>query len=405
MNYLTYQMQSDLWSPARLFAEAAAARWSSLSALLPQSLAMKKVSAAYALIARTGLSHGRPDFGIETVTVSNREVAIAEEVVHATPFGSLLHFKKDLDTPQPRVLLVAPMSGHFATLLRNTVKTMLPDHDLYVTDWHNARDVPLSAGRFDFDDFVDHVIEFISVIGPGAHVVAICQPSVPVLAAVALMAQDNYPDQPRSMTLMGGPIDTRVNPTKVNELGQNRSIDWFERNLIGTVPPRFAGAGRKVYPGFVQLGSFVSMNLSRHLKAHVDLFYNLVDGETDKAHAVRSFYDEYFAVMDLPAEFYLQTVRLVFQDHALPLGQLEVRGRKIDPSAISRTALLTVEGEKDDICALGQTLAAQELCSGLKPYLKRHYVQLGVGHYGVFSGRRWANEIYPIVRSVITQRD
>jgi poly(3-hydroxybutyrate) depolymerase len=299
------------------------------------------------------------------------------------------------------VLVVAPLSGHFATLLRGTVKTLLADHDVYITDWHNARDVPLRAGEFGLDAFIEHLIRFLEVLGPGAHILAICQPSVAALAAVAVMAEDDHPATPRSMTLMAGPIDTRVNPTGVNEFATSHSFEWFEKNLIDMVPSRFAGATRRVYPGFLQLTGFMTMNLERHLKAFKDLHDHLAAGETEKAKIIQDFYDEYFAVMDLPAEFYLETVRLVFQEHALPLGRLTLRGRRIDPGAIKRTALLTVEGERDDICSIGQTLAAQDLCTGLPPYLKRHYVQTGVGHYGVFSGRRWNNEIYPIVRDVV----
>jgi polyhydroxyalkanoate depolymerase len=297
--------------------------------------------------------------------------------------------------------VVAPLSGHFATLLRGTVRTLLPDHDVYITDWHNARDVSLAHGQFGLDEYVDHLIGFLEVIGTEAHVVAVCQPCVAVLATVAVMAQSGNPAQPRSMTLMAGPIDTRINPTKVNELAISRPIDWFERNLIATVPARFPGVGRRVYPGFVQLTAFMSMNLERHVKAHWDLYDQLANGDREKADATRSFYDEYFAVLDLPAEFYLQTVSTIFQEHALPLGKLEWRNERVEPAAIRRTALLTVEGEKDDICALGQTLAAHELCSGLRPYRKKHHMQAGVGHYGVFSGRRWENQIYPIVRNVI----
>lgn len=297
------------------------------------------------------------------------------------------------------------MSGHFATLLRGTAQTLLADHDVYITDWHNARDIGLWHGQFGFDEFIDHVITFLQVLGPGVHVVAVCQPCVAVLAAVAIMAEDSDPAQPRSMTLMAGPIDVRVHPTEVNRLATSRPIDWFERNLIGIVPLRYPGAMRRVYPGFVQLAAFMSMNLDRHVKAQIDLFCHLANGEDEKAAAIRAFYDEYCAVMDLPAEFYLQTVRSVFQEHSLPLGKFEWRGRRTDPGAIRRTALFTVEGERDDICGVGQTLAAQELCSGIRPYMKRHHVQTGVGHYGVFAGRRWSNYIYPILRNVIYASD
>jgi polyhydroxyalkanoate depolymerase len=332
-------------------------------------------------------------------------VAVHEEAAHVTPFGTLLHFRKDVDIAQPRILLVAPLSGHFATLLRGTVQTLLPENDVYITDWHNARDVSLSAGPFGLDEYLDHLIRFLEVIGPGAHLVAVCQPCVASLAAVAIMAESGHPAQPRSMTLMAGPIDCRINPTKVNELATSKPIEWFEANLIATVPARFPGAGRRVYPGFVQLAAFMAMNLDRHVRAHFDLYDHLVVGETEKAEAAKTFYDEYFAVLDLTAEFYLETVRTIFQEYALPLGKLTYKGQTIAPRSIRRTALLTVEGEKDDICALGQTLAAQELCGGLRPYLKRHHMQAGVGHYGVFSGKRWQNQIYPILRNVILASD
>ncbi len=404
MLYLGYQAHSDLMEPIRAMAGAAA-----LGLSAPRNGAsgptLRRLAAAHELLARTRLTHTRPPFGVPAVTVGGRELAVREEAALTTPFGTLLHFAKDTDVAQPRVLLVAPLSGHFATLLRETVRTLLAEHDVYITDWHNARDVSLSHGRFGLDEYVDHIIRFLEAIGPGAHVVAVCQPCVAVLAAVAVMAQSGNPAQPRSMTLMAGPIDTRINPTKVNELAASKPIEWFERNLITTVPPRYAGAGRRVYPGFVQLGAFMSMNWSRHVRAHVEMFDQLAQGNREQAAATMAFYDEYFAVLDLTAEFYLETVRVIFQEHALPLGRLTWRGEPIAPQAIRRTALLTVEGEKDDICALGQTLAAQELCCSVRPYQKRHHMQAGVGHYGVFSGRRWQNQIYPILRNVILAND
>ncbi len=282
---------------------------------------------------------------------------------------------------------------------------MLAEHDVYITDWHNARDVGLRHGHFDFDDFIEHLITFLEVLGPGAHLVAVCQPCVAALAAVAIMAEDGHPAQPRSMTLMAGPIDTRINPTEVNRLATSRPIGWFEGALIDTVPWRYNGAWRRVYPGFTQLAAFMSMNLDRHVKAQLDLFCHIANGDAERAAAIRKFYDEYLAVMDLPAEFYLQTVERVFQQHALPLGRLHWRGRRVDPQAIRRTALFTVEGERDDICAVGQTLAAQDLCTGLRPYMKRHHVQTGVGHYGVFNGQRWNSFIYPMLRNVVYASD
>jgi polyhydroxyalkanoate depolymerase len=322
-----------------------------------------------------------------------------------TPFGGLLHFRKEGVSGQPRVLVVAPLSGHFATLLRGTVQTLLADNDVYITDWRNARDTPVAAGAFGFDEYVAHVIAFLEAIGPGAHLLGVCQPCVHALAAVALMAEDDNPATPRSMTLMAGPVDTRINPTKVNELATTRPIDWFERQLISTVPARFPGAGRRVYPGFVQLTAFMLMNLKRHVDQHVDLWTHLALGRHADAETIKSFYDEYFAVLDLTAEFYLETVQRVFQEQLLAKGELRWRNRRVDPAAIRKTALMTVEGERDDICAVGQTVAAHALCSDIYANRKRHHLQPGVGHYGVFSGRKWQTQVYPQVRNMILAAD
>jgi len=403
MLYLAYQTQSDIMALVRAWASTAVAAGD--PPLVGDNPAIRNLTAAYELIARAGLTHTRPAFGIRSVLVGNGEVEVREEAAHVTPFGALLHFKKGIASAQPRVLLVAPLSGHFATLLRTTVQTMLPEHDLYITDWHNARDVPLTAGRFGCNEYIDHLIKFLEVMGPGTHVVAVCQPCVAVLAAAAVMAQAQNPAQPRSMTLMAGPIDTRVNPSKVNALAKKRSLGWFERTLTAMVPLRYPGAFRRVYPGFVQLAAFMSLNIERHVKAHRELYQNIAEGEIEKAAMIKAFYDEYFAVLDLTAEFYLETVRIIFQEHALPLGKLTWRGRVVDPGAIRRTMLLTVEGERDDICSVGQTVAAHELCNKLRPYLKRHHMQAGVGHYGVFSGKRWENQVYPIVKNVILASD
>ena len=400
MLYLAYQSQDDLVDPFRSVARSMLATlepWVTAAAPAP----LRTMAAAYEMIARAELTHTRPPYGIDEVLVGNEMVPVEEKPRFVAPFGTLLHFKKDVATPQPRVLVVAPLSGHFATLLRNTVKTLLSDHDVYITDWHNARDVSLERGAFGFEDYVETIITFLQVLGPGTHVLAVCQPCVQVLAATAVMAQAEDPAQPRSMTLMAGPIDTRINPTKVNELAMGKPIEWFEKNLIAKVPGRYAGAGRRVYPGFVQLSAFMSMNMDRHVKAHRDLYDNLAKGEHEKAKATKDFYDEYFAVLDLAAEFYLETVQWVFQEARLPRGMMTYRGEKIDTRAIRRTALLTVEGERDDICSLGQTSAAHDLTPSLKPYRKRHHMQAGVGHYGVFSGKRWEHQIYPIVRNVI----
>jgi poly(3-hydroxybutyrate) depolymerase len=404
MLYLAYQAHNDLIEPAKTMARQSLEM---LGAWGVQSNVpvVRNLSAAYELIARAGLTHARPDYAIPAVTVGNREVEITEVPVLTLPFGTLLRFKKDIDIEQPRVLVVAPLSGHFATLLRNTVRTLLPDHDVYITDWHNARDVPLDAGAFGFDDYVDYLIKFMETLGTGAHIVAVCQPCVQALAAVAIMAADGNPAQPASMTLMAGPIDTRVNPTKVNKLATSKPMSWFERNLIARVPWKYPGSGRQVYPGFVQLTAFVSMNVNRHYNAHQELYEHLRNGEHEKAQTIKAFYDEYFAVLDLAAEFYLETVSWVFQESRLPKGELTFRGQPVDLKAIRKTAMLTVEGERDDICALGQTAAAHDLCTSLRPHMKRHHMQAGVGHYGVFSGRKWDGQIYPIVRNLILASD
>ncbi len=404
--YAMYQAQADLLEPIRTMARGAAGMITALDRgpATPWPMpgwALRRTAAALDIFATATPTHRRPPFGIAHVRSGNGTLAVREEAAFATPFGTLLHFVKDDAPPQPKVLIAAPMSGHFATLLRATVQTMLADHDVYITDWHNARDVPPGAGRFGFDEYTAHIIRFVEEMGPGAHVVAVCQPAVAVLAACALMAEDDNPAAPRSATLMAGPIDTRVSPTKVNELAQSKPIDWFQRHLIATVPWRLPGGGRRVYPGTTQLTAFLSMNLDRHRTAYRDQFRHLVDGNADGIAAHRRFYDEYLAVMDLPAEFFIETVQRVFQDHDLPMGRMMWRGRQVNPGAIRRTAMMTVEGERDDICAIGQTMAALDLCTGLKPRQKRHYLQTGVGHYGVFSGRRWNQDIYPQVRDFI----
>jgi len=398
--YSGYQAMADLTLPMRhgaALVHHALDAWPFL-ADTPQGRSLR---ATCDLLGLSALTHSRRPFAIDSVEMDGKSVLVAEEITFATPFCSLLHFAKEGGPKQPRVLVIAPMSGHFATLLRGTVRTLLPDHDVYITDWINPRDVSLAQGRFGFDEYVQHVIDFIVALGPNTHVLAVCQPTVATLAAVSLMAADDHPLQPASMTLMAGPIDTRINPTSVNVLAKSKPIEWFERNLISAVPWGFAGAGRRVYPGHTQLMAFMSMNPTRHFDAFEDMVYQRAKGDPAKAEAIRVFYEEYFATMDLTAEFYLETVDTIFQQHALPLHELEVRGRRVDPSLIRRTALLTVEGERDDICAVGQTLAAQELCNKLRPYMKTHHVQTGVGHYGVFNGKRWERHIYPRVRAMI----
>ncbi|MBK1657638.1 polyhydroxyalkanoate depolymerase [Paracraurococcus ruber] len=405
MIYHMLQAGQDWLHPLRRAARGGAGMLGRMDLRHPAFYPLRPWAAALDVFGHAGITHARPEFGIGPVRVGNHVVAVEEVVVAATPFASLLHFRKDVGQRLPRVLVVAPMSGHFATLLRNTVQVLLQDHDVYVTDWHNARDVPLAAGRFGLDEFTEHVMQFLRAIGPGAHVLAVCQPVVAVLAAVALMAEDHDRCSPRSMSLLAGPVDTRVKPTRVNHLAKAQPISWFEQKMIATVPWRHRGGGRRVYPGALQLAAFMGMNLDRHVKAQRDQFWALHDGEAEKASQHRRFYEEYFAVMDLPAEFYLETVREVFQEHALPRGRLTWRGRPVRPEAIRRTAMLTVEGEKDDICAIGQTMAALDLCRGVPVTMKRHHLQTGVGHYGVFSGRRWATQIYPRVREVIGVND
>jgi polyhydroxyalkanoate depolymerase len=401
MLYEAYQAQSDLLAPVRAWAGLASALYRDTYAGPRANYVFQSIAAAAEILNRAHLVHERPSFEIDNIELAGQLVRVNEEKTLETPFGTLLRFRKETVGAQPRVMIVAPMAGHFPTLLRQTVATMLPDHDVYITDWKSARDVPLGDGRFGVDEYVEHTIRFFEKLGPDAHVVAVCQPCAALLATVAVMAQTDHPCQPRSMTLMAGPVDTRVNPTAVNELATGHPLDWFEKNLITTVPGRYAGAYRRVYPGFLQLAAFMSMNLPRHVRAHLDLFEHIRKGEYDKAEANKKFYDEYFSVSDLPAEFYLETVQKVFQEFQLPRGVFEYRGMRVKPAAIKKTALLTIEGERDDICSVGQTVAAHELCTAIKPYRKKHYVQPGVGHYGVFSGTRWQTQIYPIVRSHI----
>jgi poly(3-hydroxybutyrate) depolymerase len=399
--YDAYQAQADLMLPLRTWARAAVPVLNDETLGLGGHLPQRKVAAACEVMRLAEVTHQRPDWNIPGVETQGEWQPVIEEVVHRTPFATLLRFRKVGAANQPRVLIVAPMSGHFATLLRDTVRTVLRDHDVYITDWHNGRDVPVTAGRFGLAEYTQHLIDFLDRLGPGSHIMAICQPCVAALSAVALMSEDEHTATPASLTLMAGPLDCRISPTEVNKLAMTKPIEWFEKNLISTVPWRYRGAGRRVYPGFVQLTAFMSMNRDRHVNAFRDYYTHLVEQEHEKAAVTRAFYEEYMAVADLPAEFYLETVKLVFQEYALPRGELVLNGRRIDPSSIRRTALVTIEGERDDICATGQTLAAQDMCSKLRPYMRTHYVQPGVGHYGVFSGRRWQNHIYPLVRDVI----
>ena len=361
----------------------------------------RAMAAACEIFEDTTKRRGQPEFALDPIEIEGEPVELIEEVVLERPFVGLKRFRRSVGRNDPKLLIVAPLSGHFATLLRGTVQKMAEDHEVYITEWRDARDVPLDEGKFDLDDYIDHLIEFLHFLGPDTHVLAVCQPSVPVMAAVAAMNADDDACAPASMTLMGGPIDTRINPTEVNLLAQNKPLEWFEKNAISHVPMMYPGVLRRVYPGFLQLTGFMSMNLDRHIGAHVQLFHHMIEGDGESADQHRGFYDEYLSVMDLPAEYYLQTIKTVFQDHALPCGEMMWRDRLIEPAAIRKTALMTVEGELDDISGLGQTRAAHELCSSLPKRKRLHYEQKAVGHYGVFNGRRWREKIAPRITKFI----
>jgi poly(3-hydroxybutyrate) depolymerase len=364
----------------------------------------RTLSAACELFERVTRRYGKPAFDLPTTLVGGERVAVRENIVWQKPFCRLLHFERQFNGPrpiQPKLLIVAPMSGHYATLLRGTVEAFLPTHEVYITDWEDARLVPLAVGPFDLDDYIDYVIEMLQAMGPGVHVMGVCQPSVPVFAAVARMEAQDDPCSPASMTLMGGPIDTRCSPTAVNKVAQERGLDWFKRNCIVKVPFTSPGFMRSVYPGFLQLSGFMAMNIDRHMLAHWEMYNHLVEGDGDSAEKHRDFYDEYMAVMDLTAEFYLQTVDVVFCRHLLPKGEMLHRGQPVDLKAIRRTGLMTVEGEKDDISGVGQTYAAHDLCANLPQDRKAHYLQKGVGHYGVFNGSRFRSEIAPRIADFI----
>jgi poly(3-hydroxybutyrate) depolymerase len=397
--YWFYEMSHASLNPSRALADATRLFYRNPANPLAHTEFGKAVAAACELFERSTRRYGKPEWRIDSTLVGGERIPVHISTVWERPFCKLLHFERAFThqprRPQPRLLIVAPMSGHYATLLRGTVEGLLPNHDVYITDWADARMVPLAAGRFDLDDYIDYVISMLHLLRGDAHVIAVCQPSVPVLAAVARMEATGDPHVPHSMVLMGGPIDTRVNPTVVNELAERRGIDWFRRSVITKVPFPNPGVMRDVYPGFLQLNGFVSMNLEKHIAAHRNLFTHLVKGDGDSAQKHREFYDEYLAVMDLSAEFYLQTVDTVFVRHALPKGEMTHRGAPVDPAAIRRVALLTVEGENDDISGRGQTEAAHALCSGIPPERKSHWMQPGVGHYGVFNGSRFRSEIAP----------
>ena len=406
MLYDAYEMQRSLLAGASTLANLSAGWLNNPANPLSYSQMGPIVASALDVFAHASAPRGKPEFGIDTTTIGGKTVAVTEEIVLRKPFGQLKRFRRATENGDdvegsPKLLMIAPMSGHYATLLRGTVERMLPGHDVYITDWRDAKLVPLADGRFDLEDYVDYLIEYLEAIGPGAHMLAVCQPSVPAYAAAAVMSAGRHPCRPKTLTLMGGPIDTRKAPTEVNIVATQRPFAWFEHNVIATVPYLYAGAGRKVYPGFLQLAGFMAMNLGDHLTSHWEMFRHLIDGNGESAEATKDFYDEYRSVCDMTAEFYLQTVDVVFQRHALPKGEMVHRGRRVDPAAIRDVALLAIEGERDDISGVGQTRAALTISTGLPPKLKRYHLARGVGHYGIFHGSKWRGQIAPIVEDWI----
>ncbi len=406
MLYTAHEMQRA-WLASMGVVATSTAQWL-LSSSNPMSFVASSPVMARALevFAHAAAPRGKPPFALDTTIVDGVSAAVSEDIVLRKPFGQLKHFNRAVSgRKDPRVLIIAPMSGHYATLLRGTVERLLPDHEVYITDWRDAKQVPTSEGSFDFNDYIDYIIEFAGIVGPGSHMLAVCQPAVPAYAAVAYMSGRNDPATPLSLTLMGGPVDTRQAPTSVDDLATERPYAWFEQNVIATVPAGYAGAGRKVYPGFLQLAGFMSMNLANHMKSHWELFKHLVAGDDESADATKAFYEEYRSVSDMTAEFYLQTIDVVFQRQAIAKGEFVHRGVRIDPAAIDRTALLAIEGERDDISGLGQTKAALDLATGLDADKKQYYMAEGAGHYGIFNGRKWRESIAPIVERFIRKHD
>jgi poly(3-hydroxybutyrate) depolymerase len=403
--YNLHEMHYAAIGPLNILASASKALNRSPFSPLAYTGFGRHAAAAAEVIERVTHRYGKPDFGIAHTKVDGKTVAVTQETVETKPFARLLHFKKDIKETQPKLLLVAPMSGHHATLLRGTVEALLPFLDVYITDWMDARTVPLHHGDFTLEDYITYTIEFTRTLGPDVHLMAVCQPSVPVMIAAAVMNEAKDPASPRSMTLIGGPIDSRINPTKVNQLSMEKPMSWFETNMITRVPFNYPGFMRRVYPGFMQLTSFISLNIDRHVTAHVDLFKHLVEGDGESAGAHKKFYDEYLSVCDLPAEFYLDCIEQVFQKHLLPKGEFMYDGEKVKPQAITKTALLTLEGELDDISGVGQTEAAQKLCSSLPASMKKHHLQMGVGHYGIFNGRKFRENVVPIIVDFIENQE
>ncbi|MDR3493301.1 MAG: polyhydroxyalkanoate depolymerase [Ancalomicrobiaceae bacterium] len=404
MFYQLFEMNHAVLGPWRAAADAARLYFKNPLNPLAHTHYGRSIAAACEVFERSTRRYGKPEFGLETALVGGTRVAVAERVVWEKPFARLVHFERDLPAgrrPDPKILIVAPMSGHYATLLRGTVEALLPRHEIFITDWIDARMVPLTAGGFDLDDYIDYVVAMLHHLGQDTHIIAVCQPAVPVLAAVSLMEEANDPYSPPSMILMGGPVDTRISPTAVNKMASQKDLDWFRRNVIMQVPFPHPGFMRPVYPGFLQLSGFMSMNLDRHLNAQREFYGHLIVGDGDSAEKHRDFYDEYLAVMDLSAEFYLQTVDTVFIRHSLPLGAMMHRGHRVNPAAIRKTALLTVEGELDDITGKGQTQAAHRLCANIPDVRRADYVQSKVGHYGVFNGSRFRAEIAPRIADFV----
>ncbi len=402
MLYHIYEMQHAAVMPWRNVANAGRYFWKNSANPLAATQFGRTMAASLDMFERMTRRYGKPEFGIESVVVDGAEVPVEQKTIWKRPFCELVHFdrqfpKRPVKAQREKLLIVAPMSGHYATLLRGTVEDLLPHADVYISDWIDAREVPLSQGTFDLDDYIDYVIEMLDVLGTGVHVMAVCQPSVPVLAAVALMHERGDKNVPASMTLMGGPIDTRRNPTVVNNLATERGVDWFRNNVIVRVPFPNPGFMREVYPGFLQLTGFMTMNLDRHIDAHRELYWHMVEGDGDSAEKHQEFYDEYMSVMDLTAEFYLQSIEEVFIKHALANGEYTHRGELIHPKAITTTALLTVEGERDDISGVGQTQAAHDICSNIPENKRIHHLQPKVGHYGVFNGKRFRRDIVPLI--------
>jgi poly(3-hydroxybutyrate) depolymerase len=403
--YDAYEMQRSLLAGASAMAGAGAEWFANPANPWSYVGVGPVVASALDVFAHASAPRGKPEFGLTDTVVDGREVAVREEITLRLPFGQLKHFVREGVADGPKLLIVAPMSGHYATLLRGTVKRMLPRHDVYITDWRDAKMTPLEEGEFGFDDYVDYLIAFLERIGPGAHVLAVCQPAVPAYAAVALMNADEHPATPVTLTMMGGPIDTREAPTAVNIMAMDRPLSWFENNVVATVPFYYRGAGRKVYPGFLQLAGFMSMNLGSHLVSHWNMYEHLVRGDGESADAAKAFYEEYRSVCDMAATFYLETVDRVFQRHLLPKGDLVHRGRRVDPAAIRNTALLAIEGERDDISGLGQTKAALTIATKLPEAMKRYHMAEKIGHYGIFNGRRWREQIAPVVEEWIAAHE